>query len=49
MRIRRMGNEYGRKRKKGKGTDGMKNGTTGFKQREEDKHGRICVRNGKRI
>jgi len=46
-----MGNEYGRKRKggRGKGSNGIKNGTTGFKQREEDKHGRIYVRDGKRI
>jgi hypothetical protein len=44
-----MGNECGRKMKGGKCTNGIKNGTTGFKQREEDEHGRIYVKDGKRI
>jgi hypothetical protein len=48
IRIRRMGNECGRKRKGGKCTNGIKKGTTGFKQREEDEHGRIYVKDGKR-
>lgn len=33
-----MRKEFGRKRKKGKDTNGIKDGTMGFQQKEEDRH-----------